>query len=426
MKSYYKGDFLADIDGDLLKLVHLSNNSKMVPGTRPSKVGNICTSEAKVVSIITNHNAESVKVLVPRLIRGLTEHGRCGRSSRASYFALPGDGLEVRLKHAGTNSGKKAMVFESVIQRAKMVLGQQYVCTDHLVSLQIPTNVLASSGRRKPTSASYAHTIDSVEKVKTSSAPEKGEDLPLEELGSAQSIGYSGLLSKYTVPQMEGRKMTGSFDLSSNKSYLIKAWANLRFVAACAQQMGVTLSSVATAGGCGHELQESLKVQAQQRKVTGQQVELYMILNQVIKFMPMRKYHASPFKPADNISKESGDAHIQDIQPVIEPLKARPVTGNMPFPCGTTPSSAASPIEHNITSRCITLINHAEPYPLRWKWLKGMPSRPSITRRFKTTHSDSGPRSNRRQRSRKTRRASSKACTDSVVRSLHKAPSYSV
>ncbi|KAK4702957.1 hypothetical protein P7C70_g3267, partial [Phenoliferia sp. Uapishka_3] len=59
------------------------------------------------------------------------------------------------------------------------------------------------------------------------SAPEKGEELPLSELGSALSSGYSGTLGKYTtglVSRMVGSKMPGGFGLSAVKAHLSKTW----------------------------------------------------------------------------------------------------------------------------------------------------------------------------------------------------------
>jgi len=41
-----KAIFPSPIDGDLLKLVHLSNGFKTIPGLRPLKAGDICRAEA--------------------------------------------------------------------------------------------------------------------------------------------------------------------------------------------------------------------------------------------------------------------------------------------------------------------------------------------------------------------------------------------
>ncbi|KDN47732.1 hypothetical protein K437DRAFT_273590 [Tilletiaria anomala UBC 951] len=57
--------------------------------------------------------------------------------------------------------------------------------------------------------------------------PERGEELPVEELGAALNMGYSGTLGKYTsglVSRLVGSKLPGGFNLSSLKSHLNKAW----------------------------------------------------------------------------------------------------------------------------------------------------------------------------------------------------------
>ena len=59
------------------------------------------------------------------------------------------------------------------------------------------------------------------------SSPEKGEESPLEELGSALGVGYSEVLGKYTsgpVSRMVGGKMPGGFNITSIKGHLSKAW----------------------------------------------------------------------------------------------------------------------------------------------------------------------------------------------------------
>jgi len=60
-----------------------------------------------------------------------------------------------------------------------------------------------------------------------SSAPDKGEELPLEELGAALGSGHSGNLGKYStglVLRAIGGKMPGSFNISSVKAHLSKTW----------------------------------------------------------------------------------------------------------------------------------------------------------------------------------------------------------
>jgi len=54
--------FPTNIDGDLLKLVHLSNGFKMVAGARPLQVGDVCKSEARIASVINSDSGKAVRV----------------------------------------------------------------------------------------------------------------------------------------------------------------------------------------------------------------------------------------------------------------------------------------------------------------------------------------------------------------------------
>lgn len=57
-----KSIFPASIDGDLLKLVHLSNGFRMIDGASPLRVGDKCFSEARIVSVINANEGKTVKV----------------------------------------------------------------------------------------------------------------------------------------------------------------------------------------------------------------------------------------------------------------------------------------------------------------------------------------------------------------------------
>jgi fatty acid synthase subunit alpha, fungi type len=50
------------IDGDLLKLVHLSNSFCMVKGMEPLQVGNVCKAEACIVSVTNTNEGKIIKV----------------------------------------------------------------------------------------------------------------------------------------------------------------------------------------------------------------------------------------------------------------------------------------------------------------------------------------------------------------------------
>jgi fatty acid synthase subunit alpha len=59
------------------------------------------------------------------------------------------------------------------------------------------------------------------------SAPDKGEELPLDELGAALNVGYGGALGKHTsglVARLVGGKLPGGFGLSAVKAHLTKQW----------------------------------------------------------------------------------------------------------------------------------------------------------------------------------------------------------
>ena len=54
--------FPESIDGDLLRLVHSSNGFRMIVGQEPLTGGDVCQSEAHVVSVINNDSGKAVKV----------------------------------------------------------------------------------------------------------------------------------------------------------------------------------------------------------------------------------------------------------------------------------------------------------------------------------------------------------------------------
>ena len=63
--------------------------------------------------------------------------------------------------------------------------------------------------------------------LKFTSASEKGEELPLEELGSALDVGHAGNMGKYStdlVSRLIGSKMLGGSNKSAIKAYLSKTW----------------------------------------------------------------------------------------------------------------------------------------------------------------------------------------------------------
>lgn len=57
-----KAIFPASIDGDLLKLVHLTNGFRAVHGAKPLKAGDVCTTEASILSVANTDAGKVVKV----------------------------------------------------------------------------------------------------------------------------------------------------------------------------------------------------------------------------------------------------------------------------------------------------------------------------------------------------------------------------
>jgi hypothetical protein len=61
-QAIMKAIFPSSIDGDLLKLVHLSNGFKVIPGSRPLKAGDVCHAEARVVAVVNGDSGKTVRV----------------------------------------------------------------------------------------------------------------------------------------------------------------------------------------------------------------------------------------------------------------------------------------------------------------------------------------------------------------------------
>lgn len=248
------------------------------------------------------------------------------------------------------------------------------------------------------------------------SAPEKGEELPLDELGAAIQFGYSGAIGKCTsalISRMIGGKMPGGFNLSSAKAHLAKTWglgpsrtdaalmlgvtlepakrlateaeakAWLDTVAAAyAVQAGITLSSGSAGGGGGGgggggpvmNSEEFDKYKAEQEAFAAQHVELYMRHlgkdpREGQQQADVEKENVAELQgKLDAIALEHGDAYISGIQPIFEPLKARHFDS-----CWNWVRQDAlimffdiifgrlTTVDREITARCIAIMNRADP-----------------------------------------------------------------
>ncbi|KAH8100945.1 fatty acid synthase [Cristinia sonorae] len=247
------------------------------------------------------------------------------------------------------------------------------------------------------------------------SAPEKGEELPLEELGSALSVGHSGTLGKYTsglVSRLIGGKMPGGFNQSAIKSYLSKSWglgsaradgvlllavtqeppkrlgseAEAKayldgIVQQYATRSGISLSAGAAAGGAGGggggaviNSEEFVKFQSEQEKFAMQQIEVYMRYLKRDSRAGEIKYDAEKVRAEtlqnrlDSITREHGDTYLDGIQPRFDALKARHFDSSWNWVRQDALLmwydiifGRLTTVDREITARCIAIMNRADP-----------------------------------------------------------------
>jgi fatty acid synthase subunit alpha len=252
-----------------------------------------------------------------------------------------------------------------------------------------------------------------------SSAPEKGEELPLDELGAALSAGYSGTLGKYTsgmISRLVAGKMPGGFNVSAIKGYLSKTWGlgPLRgdgvlllavtqepakrlgseaeakswldgVVAQYAQKAGISLSSGGTGGGSAGgggaviNSEEFLKFQADQMSFAEQNIQLYMrYLGKDSRageraFESEKAVTAQLQSKLDDVQREHGETYIDGIQPIFEPLKARHFDSSWNWVRQDALTmfydiifGRLTTVDRDITARCIAIMNRADPALLRY------------------------------------------------------------
>ena len=248
------------------------------------------------------------------------------------------------------------------------------------------------------------------------SAPEKGEELSLEELGSALSVGHPGTLGKYTTSLIScviSRKMPGGFNVSAIKAHLSKSWGlgSSRadgvlllattvepakrlasegeakawldgIVAIYAQRSGISLSSGGTgsagggaaSGGAVINSEEFLKFRSEQDKFVGQQIEVFMrYLGRdsragEIAYDKEKTANAQLQSRLDAISREHGDTYVDGIRPAFDPLKARHFDSSWNWVRQDALlmyydilHGRLTTLDRELTARCINLLNRADP-----------------------------------------------------------------
>jgi fatty acid synthase subunit alpha len=247
-----------------------------------------------------------------------------------------------------------------------------------------------------------------------SSAPEKGEELPLDELGAALNVGYSGTLGKHTnglVSRLVGSKLPGGFGISAVKGHLSKQWglgpgrtdgallvgltmepakrlgsegeakAWLDSVTqAYAQQAGISLSSGggggASGGGGGGAVVDSEalnKLQAQQDEFVSQQVDVLLRYlkrdgREGFRLAEGQKVDAEALQAQlDAINREHGETYINGIQPSFEVLKARHFNSAFNWVRQDALSmfydiifGRLTAVDRDVTRRCLIIMNRAD------------------------------------------------------------------
>ncbi|SPO24499.1 related to fatty acid synthase, beta and alpha chains [Ustilago trichophora] len=249
--------------------------------------------------------------------------------------------------------------------------------------------------------------------------PERGEELPLEELGGALQAGYSGTLGKTTsglVTRTVGGKLPGGFNLSAVKSHLQKAWglgagrvegallvaitmepakrlgseaeakAWLDSVAQTyAGLAGISLSQASAGGGGGGSggvaisSEELDKLKAQQDDHVRRQIQ---VLERYLNMDGRASGRLAESTKAeleaaqaqlDAIAAEHGDFYTNGILPKFTEKKVRHFSSYWNWARQDAMTllydiiyGRLTTVDREITARCITLMNRADPSLLRY------------------------------------------------------------
>ena len=169
------------------------------------------------------------------------------------------------------------------------------------------------------------------------SAPEKGEELPLQELGSALGAGFSEA----------------------------KAWFD-SIISLYAQRSGINLSTGGSSGGGARiNSEEFLKFQAEQEKFAVRHIELYMRYLKRDSFDREKANSAALQAKLDSVAK--GGTYVDGIQLIFDPLKARRFDSSWNRARQDAQLTyydiifgRLTTVDHDITARAISLLNRAD------------------------------------------------------------------
>ncbi|CEG69980.1 Putative Fatty acid synthase alpha subunit [Rhizopus microsporus] len=257
--------------------------------------------------------------------------------------------------------------------------------------------------------------LGDLQKEFTNTVPEKSEETPLDELGSALNNGFSGALGKHSstlVAKMIGAKMPGGFTLNSAKTYLsnsyglgsgrtdgallvaitmepasrlgseaeAKAWLD-SVAQAYAKKAGITLSAPGSgsAGAAGAATavissEELDALKAKQDALIYQQLNLYAKYLQKDLREGAKKYEQEKTTTAklqaelDLWLAEHGDIYAEGIKPVFSALKARRYDSHWNWARQDALEmwydiifGKLAVVDREITAKCIRVMNRAYP-----------------------------------------------------------------
>ncbi|KAK0543649.1 hypothetical protein OC845_006016 [Tilletia horrida] len=247
------------------------------------------------------------------------------------------------------------------------------------------------------------------------SLPERGEEMPLEELGATLNSGYSGALGKHTtglVSRVIGAKLPGGFNMSSVKAHLSKAWglgagrtdgvllialtqeppkrlaaegeakAWLDSVVATysslnglnLQQGGAASGGAGGAGGAVISSEELEKLRAHEQAHARRQIKiLERYLNEDHRTSgraadDLRLELKAAQDQLDSIASEHGEVYTKGILPRFEPLKARHFSSYWNWSRQDAMLAyydiihgVLTTVDREITARCLNIMNRADP-----------------------------------------------------------------
>jgi fatty acid synthase subunit alpha len=210
------------------------------------------------------------------------------------------------------------------------------------------------------------------------------------------------------VSRLIGGKMPGGFNSLAIKSHLSKSWgvgpsrcdsvlllsttleppkqlaseAEAKawidgVVAVYARRSGISPSAPGVSAGATMSSEEFLKFQAEQQQFAAQHIELYMRYLKrdshagEVAFDKEKVTAVDLQTRLDSIAKEHGDAYVDGIQPIFDPLKARHFDSSWNWVRRDALLmfydiifGRLRTVDREITTRCIAILNGADPETL--------------------------------------------------------------